>query len=71
MVAALITPGNLMDLLGKISKAAYEQYMYGNIHVACYSYPNLSGSMQAGGSVASSEIFSVLILVIVSLNGVN
>ena len=71
MVAAPITPGNLMDLLGNISKAAYAQYIYVNIHVSCYSYPNLTGPIQAGGSVASSEIFSVLIVVIVSLNGIN
>lgn len=71
MVAAPITPGNLMDLLGRISKAVYAQYMYGNIHVSYYSYPNLSGPIQAVGSVASSEIFSVLIVVIVSLNGIN
>jgi hypothetical protein len=51
MVAAPITPGNLMDLLGKISKAAYPEYMYGNVHVACYSY-----SIQAGGCVASSDL---------------
>jgi hypothetical protein len=47
--------------------------MYGNIHAGerVISYPNLSGPILAGGSVASSEIFSVLILAIVSLNRVN